>query len=36
MTALDSCDAEYFQIAGDVAEPLLEFIKQAEEHIILP
>jgi|RhiMetdeSRZDD1v2_1073273.scaffolds.fasta_scaffold68819_3 uncharacterized protein DUF4375 len=33
---LDLCDSEYFQIAGDLAEPLFEFIKQAQEHITLP
>jgi hypothetical protein len=34
--ALDQCDSEYFQVAGDLADPLFEFIKQAQKHITLP
>jgi hypothetical protein len=34
--ALGQCDSEYFQIAGDLAEPLFEFIKHAQERISLP
>ena len=29
-------DSEYYQVAGDLAEPLFEFIKQIQERIILP
>ena len=36
MAALEDCDAEYFEIAGDLADPLLQFIKQAEQNIALP
>ena len=36
VAALSRCDSDYFRVAGDLAEPLFKFIKQARAHIVLP